>query len=523
MSNDLSWKILWVDDEIELLKSQILFLQQKGYSVETATNGDDAVEMLRTSPVDLILLDEQMPGKRGIETVSELRAADPNVPIVMVTKSEEEDLMDQAIGRRVDDYLVKPVNPNQVLLVCKRLLEGSRIRHQRMAQDFVSRFRELEEKRSELFTWRDWAETYTELIMWESRLDETGETGLAGLLHGLKRQWRRDFSYYVMREYLNWTTSPAGQRPVLSPDVVEMFLLPLVKQYNSVLFIIVDCMRMDQWFQLASILEEFFEIDRRTYFSILPTATPYARNTIFSGLYPSEIIDNFPHFWQVGSDDEGSLNLYEREMLEIQFNRLGVRLGGPLRYEKVFTKEEGQRLVKKIPSLLQRGVTALVVNFIDILTHGRSESEILMEIAPNEQAYRDLVLSWFRHSSLLGVLQEAARQGVPVLLTSDHGSVHCTRPVTVYAKRDASTNLRYKFGDNINSEENQDTFLVRDPRKARLPYLGMNVHYIFAIEDTYFVYPTKLREYQSRYYGSFLHGGISPEEMVLPVALMTPK
>jgi DNA-binding response OmpR family regulator len=523
MSNELSKKILWVDDEIELLKSQILFLEQKGYQVETATNGDDALEMLKCGTVDLILLDEQMPGKRGIETVGELRDVAPNVPVVMVTKSEEEDLMNQAIGWRVDDYIVKPVNPNQVLSVCKRLLEGSKIRHQRTAQDFVSRFRELEEKRSDSFTWKDWAEIYTELIMWESRLAETGEESLAGLLHGLKRQWRRDFSHYVMQEYFNWLSAAKGQRPLLSADVVQEFLLPVIRKFDSVLFIIVDCMRMDQWFQLAPLIEEFYDIERKTYFSILPTATPYARNAIFSGLFPAEIIERFPNYWQVGSDDEGSLNLYEKELLEAHLDQLTVGKSLPLRYEKVFTKEEGQRLVKKIPSLMQRGVTAIVVNFIDILTHGRSESEILLEIAPNEQAYRDLVLSWFRHSSLYGVLQEAARQGVPVVLTSDHGSVHCTRPVTVYAKRDASTNLRYKFGDNINSEEQKATFLVREPARAKLPYLGMNVHYIFAIEDTYFVYPTKLREYQSRYYGSFLHGGISPEEMILPVALMTPK
>jgi CheY-like chemotaxis protein len=455
--------------------------------------------------------------------VEDIRKVDSGVPIVMVTKSEEEDLMDQAIGRRVEDYIVKPVNPNQVLMVCKRLLEGSRIRHQRTAQDFVSRFRELEEKRSESFNWDDWDETYGEMIEWESRLAETGEESLAGLLQGLKRQWRSDFSNYIITDYLDWLHKPHGERPLLSVDVVEQFLAPLLEDYESVLFIVVDCMRMDQWYQLAQLVDEFYDLKQSTYFSILPTATPYARNAIFSGLFPGQIIKQYPQYWQVGSDDEGSLNQYEKELLAAQLDRLGIKLKGPLRYEKVFTKEEGQRLVKKIPSLLQRGLTALVVNFIDILTHGRSESEILMEIAPDEQAYRDLVLSWFRHSSLLGVLQEAARQGVPVLLTSDHGSVHCTRPVTVFAKRDASTNLRYKFGDNISSEESQTTFLVRDPNKARLPYLGMNVHYIFAVEDTYFVYPTKLREYQSRYYGSFLHGGISPEEMILPVATMVPR
>ncbi len=522
MSNDLSKKILWVDDEVELLKSQIMFLEQKGYQVETATNGDDALEMLRNAPVDLILLDEQMPGKRGIETFIEIRKILPDVPVVMVTKSEEEHLMDMAIGQQVDDYIVKPVNPNQVLSVGKRLLEGTRIRHQRTAQDFVSRFRELEERRSSLFSWQDWAETYTELILWESRLAETGEQGLAGLLNDLKRQWRRDFSLYVTNNYLDWPGAPPGKRPVFSVDVVREFLLPEIGQSEAVIFIIVDCLRMDQWFHLAPLISELFDIRRMPYFSILPTATPYARNALFSGLFPQEIIDKFPDFWQVGSDDEGSLNLYELELFEAQLERLGVDIKTRPRYEKVFTKEEGERLVKKIPSLMQGGITALVFNFIDILTHGRSESEILLEIAPNEQAYRELILSWFRHSSLYGVLQEAARCGVTVVLTSDHGSVHCTRPVTVYAKRDASTNLRYKFGDNISSQD-PVTFMVRDARRVKLPHLGINVHYMFALEDYYFVYPTKLREYQSRYYGSFLHGGISPEEMILPVAMMTPK
>ncbi|MEA2063548.1 MAG: response regulator [Gemmatimonadota bacterium] len=522
MSNDLSRKILWVDDEVELLRSQIKFLEQKGYQVQTATNGEDALELLRNAPVDLILLDEQMPGKRGIETLSEIKVLLPEVPVVMVTKSEEEDLMDQAIGWQISDYIVKPVNPNQVLSVCKRLLEGSRIRHQRTAQDFVSRFRELEDKRSNLFTWKEWADIYSELILWENRLAETGEQGLASLLGELKHQWRRDFSLYVSDNYLDWPTAPLDKRPLLSVDVVREFLLPVINRNESAIFIIVDCLRMDQWFHLMPLVSELFDIRSETHLSILPTATPYSRNSIFSGLFPLEIIEQFPEYWQVGSDDEGSLNLYERQLFEAQLKRLGAGLANPPRYEKVFTKEEGQRLVKKIPSLMQHGVTALVFNFIDILTHGRSESEILLEIAPNEQAYRELILSWFRHSSLYGVLQEAARVGVPVVLTSDHGSVHCMRPVTVYAKRDASTNLRYKFGDNISSEH-PVTFMVHDARRAMLPYLGMNVHYMFALEDYYLVYPTKLREYQSRYYGSFLHGGISPEEMILPVAIMTPK
>ncbi len=373
MSNEAR-KILWVDDEIELLRSQIIFLEQKGYQVETATNGEDALELMRTiGDVDLVLLDEMMPGKRGIETVGGIKELAPDVPVVMVTKSEEEDLMDQAIGRRVDDYLVKPVNPNQVLSVLKRLLEGTRIRHQRTAQDFVSRFRELEERRSSQFGWRDWAETYTELIQWESRLAETGEEGLAGLLQELKRQWRRDFSRHVADNYLGWMEAPPEQRPPMSVDVVSRHLLPVLERYESAMLVIVDCMRMDQWFQLLPQVAELFEIQSGTYFSILPTATPYSRNAIFSGLYPSEIIEQFPGLWQVGKDDEGSLNLYERELLDAQFQRLGVQLKSALRYEKVFTKEEGQRLVKKIPSLLQSGVTALVFNFIDILTHGRSE------------------------------------------------------------------------------------------------------------------------------------------------------
>ena len=522
MSNQISTRILWVDDEVELLKSQIMFLEQKGYEVETVSNGEDALDIIRSSPPDIVLLDEQMPGKRGIETFTEIRGISANLPVVMVTKSEEEDLMAQAIGQQVNDYIVKPVNPNQIISVCKKILEGSKIRHQQTAQDFVSRFRELEQRRSNLFEWTDWVETYKELIIWESRLAETGEEGLAGLLDELKKQWRRDFSLYIADRYLDWPSAPRNQRPPLSVDVVKEFLLPVAKQSESAIFIIVDCLRMDQWFHIQPLITELFDIDIETYISILPTATPYARNAIFSGLFPSEIIEKHPQYWQVGSDDEGSLNRYEHELFGEQLKRLHYTDKGSSRYEKVFTKEEGARLVKKMPSLMQGGITALVFNFVDILTHGRSESEILLEIAPNEQAYKELILSWFRHSSLYGVLQEASRCGVPVVLTSDHGSVHCNRPVTVYAKRDASTNLRYKFGDNINSEENV-TFIVKDAKRAKLPYLGMNVNYMFALEDYYFVYPTKLREYQSRYYGSFLHGGISPEEMILPVAIMKPK
>jgi CheY-like chemotaxis protein len=520
-------RILWVDDEIDGLRSHILFLRQRGYEVETAPNGEDALELVATGEFDMVLLDEQMPGKTGLAVFQDIRERLPSLPVVMVTKSEEESLMTRAIGQRVDDYIVKPVNPNQVLSVLKKLLEGDQIRHQRVAQEFSRRYLGLEELRKEITDWQGWVSAYRELLSWELGLVEAGERGLLASLEDLQRGYSRDFAAWYARSYPRWMRARERERPPLSADlpplstdVVPEAVLPLLREGRRVLLVIVDCLRLDQWLTIQDVLSGIYDMEESSYLSIIPSATPYSRNAIFSGLLPRAIAQRYPQYWR-DVRDEGSLNLHERELLAGQLARHGFD-GSQLNYQKVFTAEEGVQVERRLANLLQAAFTVLVFNFIDILTHGRSESDILKEIAPDQEAFRSLTRSWFLHSSLRAVLEGAARLGATVVLTSDHGSVHCRRPATVYAKRDATENLRFKFGDGVRSEE-PSALLVRSGADVGLPDMGSNVHYLFATEDYYFVYPTKLREYQGRYYGSFLHGGISLEEVVMPLVKLTPR
>jgi len=515
-------RILWVDDEVDLLKSHLMFLGEKGYDLDTAANGEDALEYLNEKRVDLVLLDEQMPGMGGVSVLKEIRIRFPLLPVVMVTKSQEEDTMNKAIGRRVDGYLVKPVNPLQVLSTCKRILERQGMVHERVSIDFVESFRNLEEKRGKISHWKDWAGIYSEVLQWEIQLSEIGEKELLSSLKELERDFRSDFSRFVMENYEDWISSgEAEERPVFSHDLVSLYVKPLMEKWRKCLFVVVDCLRLDQWLSIAPVVSSLYEIDENYYFSILPTATPYARNAIFSGLLPLEMAGKFPEQWGGDFRQERSMNRYEDFFFEQQAVRLGLATSGQVKMEKVFTAEEGTEMLKRAHGLFRAGLSAVVINFIDLLTHGRSESEILMEIAPDEDAFRSLTRSWFHRSALFRLMEDARKEGVPIVLTSDHGSVHCKHPATVYARRDASTNLRYKQGENIRSEK-EIFYSVRNPAKIGLPSVGINANFLFAVEDYYFVYPTKLREYQSRYYGSFLHGGISPEEMILPLIVLTP-
>jgi CheY-like chemotaxis protein len=518
-----SKKILWVDDEIEHLKSHLIFLGERGYDVRTAMNGEDALEYLGGEVVDLVLLDEQMPGRGGVSVLREIRSLFPTLPVVMVTKSQEEEVLNAAIGRRVDGYLVKPINPLQVLSACRQILEGKSIVQERTSIDFVESFRRLEERRGRMTSWRDWAGVYSEMLEWGIRLSEMGEKALYSSLSDLERDFRSDFSRYVIENYADWMAARGiDERPLMSHDLISVCLEPVMREWDRAIFIVIDCLRLDQWLTIEPLLSPYFEIARDYYFSILPTATPYSRNAIFSGLLPAEMAGRFPARWGENFREERSMNRYEDVFFEEQARRLGILQSGPVKMEKIFTAEEGADLLKRVQGLFHSRLSSVVVNFIDLLTHGRSESNILMEIAPDEDAFRSLTRSWFQRSAILQLMEAAGRAGVPIVLTSDHGSVHCKRPATVYAKRDASTNLRYKFGENIRSERGI-FYSVKEPLKIGLPRIGINVNYLFAVEDYYFVYPTKLREYQGRYYGSFLHGGISPEEMILPLVRLIPR
>ncbi|PYP59373.1 MAG: PglZ domain-containing protein [Gemmatimonadetes bacterium] len=514
--------ILWVDDEVDGLAAHRRFLEEQGFAVAQAAHGDDALAMLRRQPYSVVLLDEQMPGRRGLDLLPEIRAIDPAMAVVMVTQSEDDALLRDAIGTEIDDYLVKPVHPRQVLSVVTRLLEGDRIRQQRLARDFVTRFRELEGRRGGALAWREWSELVAELARWEVRLAAGDEPGLSEALRALQESLRKDFQGFITRHYPRWLSDPERDRPPLSVDVGAEFLVPALKRTGRVVFILIDCLRLDQWEVLRDLITPLFDVEESHYYSILPTATPFSRNAIFSGLFPMEIAARHPEWWGAPTDEE-SLNAHEAELLTEQLREL-VGEEVPVRYEKLFTAADGADLLRRLPAhLAQPGVTALVFNFIDQLTHGRSENAILYEVARDADALRGLTKTWFERSPVLAALEEAERRNVPVLLTTDHGSIHCNTPATVFAKRDATANLRYKFGEDLRAEDPEAAIMVEDLKAYGLPDKGLGVRLLLATGDRFFVYPTKLREYQARYRGAFLHGGATPEEMILPVALLTPR
>jgi CheY-like chemotaxis protein len=512
--------VLWIDDEADLLEPHRIFLRDKGFDVETVTNADDAVELVRRRPFSLVLLDEQMPGKRGLDALRELREADPNLLVIMVTKSEEDSTMTEAIGHALEGYLVKPVTPRQVYAAVTRLLEGPRLRQQAVARRFVERFRDLQTEPLRGLGWREWIARYGELVQWDLDLVDADEMGLYESLQGLYPDLRREFALYMRTAYPDWLANLEGDRPPLSIDIVPEFLLPVLKTDRQAVLVVVDCLRLDQWRSLEPIIAPLFEIDTNYYYGVLPTATPYARNALFSGLFPGEIAARFPDWW--GEREDETLNAHERQLLEAQIAELGEKI--PVRYEKISTAAEGDDIERRLARVIApEGISAFVFNFVDLLTHGRSESAILFEVARDEIALRQLTQQWFRRSALFSVLNEAARRNVKVLITTDHGSIHCRTPATVFAKRDATHNLRYKFGEDLRAEDPSQALLFTNEDSLKLPRRGLGANSLLATGDSFFVYPTKLREYQSRYRGSFLHGGVTPEECILPVSLLTPR
>lgn len=515
--------VLWVDDEAELLESHRLFLRDNGYDVLAATNADDAMAMLARHPVDVVLLDEQMPGKRGLEAYRDLREIQPGLAVIMVTKSEDPATLREALGADVKDYLVKPLNPRQVLAALTRLLDGAKIRSQQVAQRFVDRFRTIELAGHRDLDWRGWMERAAEVARWDVELAQAGEYGLLESLRGLLPAMQRDFAEFMGQQYPRWLADLDGDRPPLSVDVVPEFLLPLFDRHKAALLVVVDCLRLDQWLALESLVTPYFDVETTHYFSVLPTATPYARNAIFAGLFPGEIAAMHPDWWGSGERDETSLNAHEKDLLVAQLAEIGRPL--PVRYAKITSAHDAAELERRVSSAIApEGISAFVFNFVDLLTHGRSESAILMEVARDEQALRQITRQWVERSALLSLLREAARRGLPVLVTSDHGSIHCQTPATIFARRDATNALRFKFGEDIRAEQPAHALRFPSPDALRLPRRpGGHEAVLLATGDTFFVYPTKLREYQARYRGAFLHGGVTPEEVVLPLALLTPR
>jgi CheY-like chemotaxis protein len=514
-------RVLWVDDEIDLLRSHIRFLIEKGYTVDTATNGEDAVDLVKRGSFDLVFLDEMMSGMGGLRTLAEINEIRPNLPVVMVTKNEEESLMEEAIGVKISDYLIKPVNPSQILMACKKFLEGRRITGAALSKDYVQEFNAISVALMKELNYKEWIDIYARLVGWGIDLDEHPELGLKQMLVDQTRECNLAFGKYVEKNYRHWIEQTVD-RPVLSPEVLDRYLIPELATSKSVILFVIDCLRLDQWLVMESLLQEYFTITKDYYFSLLPTATPYSRNAIFSGSYPGDLESRFPELWGKSEDDENSHNRYEHQFLEKLLERRRITLKPEPKYVKILDAEFGRGIEANINSYTQTKFTSIVVNFVDMLAHGRSDSTLLKEIAPDESAYRSLTRSWFVHSSLFGMLRTLSKnKNVTVLLTTDHGSIRSLRGAKVLGDREASTNLRYKYGRNLKCDE-KTAIVVKNPQEFRLPKRGIAVNYIIAKEDYYFVYPTEYHKYLNQYRDSFQHGGVSMEEMILPLAKLEP-
>lgn len=512
--------ILWADDQIEELRSQILFLQGKGFEVVGASNGEDAISLVRDRRFDAVLLDEMMPGKGGMETLQSIRGVDPFVPVIMITKSQEEELMDRALGRRVTDYLVKPVQPTQILMALKRALDEESIRRKQMTQDYLRGFAELARQRVEARTPADWSSIYEAMVTWELELTRLSDPALWDAHREQLRDANAQFCRFVERHYRDWVQG--REAPVLSHQVVERWVAPHLKSGQRVFLIVMDCMRLDQWRALEPLLDPLFTMQRENYFSILPSATPFARNAIFAGLLPIEIAKRFPQHWRGAANEERSKNASEREFLTAQLTRLGLK-DTKLKYYKTFNAGETEAMRRQIPTLRDVHLVVGVVNFLDILAHGRSHNELLRELAPDEAAFRAVMRSWFEHSSLMDMFRDVAQmRDAVVVVTTDHGSVQVRKSSLVKANREASTNLRYKYGDNL-AVDPSEAFVMKNPREFGLPSDSPIQNYICAKEYGYFVYPTNFHEYERQYRGSFQHGGLSLEELIIPCATLRPR
>ena len=511
-------RILWVDDEIDSLKSHIVFLENKGLEVVSAMSGEDALVLISKENFDLVLLDEMMPGKDGLATLEEMKEKQPHLPVVMVTKSEEESLMEDAIGQKIADYLVKPVNPSQVLLVIKRLLDSKKIIGSSSMRRYVTEINRFNQKLYGAMAPEDWHEAARIIAWWSLELDEQTDIGLAQTLDGTRKEWNTEFTKYIQQNYRKWLLD--DNRPVLSPDVVGQYLVPRLKQKEKVLFIVVDCMRLDQWMLVEPLLAEYYTVQRDYYFSMLPSATPFARNALFAGMFPDEIHKLYPDNYRL--QDEGSLNRYEDRLLADNLARNGLRFNHQFKYLKIHDNTEGEAIAKRTADFSDKKIVTFVFNFLDILVHGRSNNVILKEIAGTEAAFRSLMKSWFVHSPLFSILKSFAAKDFTVIVTSDHGSILCKRGTMAHGKRSTSTNLRYKYGDNLNSDP-KESVLIKKPHEWRLPPFTLATTYILAKEDFYFVYPNNYHEMVRQFQNSFQHGGISLEEMVVPLAVLTPR
>jgi DNA-binding response OmpR family regulator len=511
-------RILWADDEIDLLKVYVLFLEEKGYEVVTATNGKDAIDLCRNESFDIIFLDENMPGLSGLETLARIKEIDPNVPMVMITKSEEENIMNLAIGSKIADYLTKPVNPSQILLTLKKNIHRKEIQTEHTTSIYRTEFGRIGMQINDSLTYDDWVEVYKKLVYWELELAET-DNGMDEMLRMQKTEANSTFNKFIRRNYESWFRS-SENRPMLSHEIFKNKVFPLLDNGEKLFLIIIDNFRFDQWKIIREMLNEYYTFpEEGMYCSILPTATQYARNAIFSGLLPLQIQQMFPDLW-VDEDEEEGKNLNEKDLIQTQLSR--YRKNYSFSYHKVNESSYCEKLIERIPQLDNNQLNVCVLNFIDMLSHARTESKMMRELANDEDAYRSLTVSWFKHSGTLELLKAIARRGYKVILTTDHGTIQVKNPIKVIGDKHTTVNLRYKVGKNL-SYNKKEVFEITDPKKVGLPSPNVSSAYIFAGSDDFFAYPNNYNHYVSYYKNTFQHGGISLEEMLIPLVVMEPK
>jgi CheY-like chemotaxis protein len=512
-------KILWVDDEIESLQSQIMFLQNKGYEVNSMTNGFDAVDFLKDNMVDVVLLDETMPGITGLETLAKMKELNQSLPIVLITKNETENLMDEAIGSQISDYLIKPVNPNQVLLSLKKIIDNKRLVAEKTTTAYQQQFRNLFMALNSNPDYNEWMDIYKKLVYWELEMEKSDSPEMREVLQSQKSEANTEFFKFVSKNYSKWISPKSSEGPVMSHNLFQFKILPHVEKGTPTFFVLIDNLRFDQWKAIQPIFAESFRIlEEDSFYSLLPTATQYARNAIFAGLLPMEIEKQFPQLWK-NDEEEGGKNLHEEEFFKAQLRRL-KKDNLKYSYTKILNNQAGQDLVNNIHNLLNNDINIIVYNFVDMLSHARTEMEVLKELAGDEISYRSVTRSWFEHSPLHQALKKISDKKINLILATDHGSVRVKTPAKVIGDKQTTTNLRYKHGRNLNYEA-KDVLAFRDPKEAGLPVPTVNSSFIFAREDSFLCYPNNYNYYVNYYRNTFQHGGVSLEEMIVPVIKMT--
>ncbi len=513
-------RILWVDDEIDLLRPHIIFLQGKNYEVETTNNGSDAIDKVRENFYDIIFLDENMPGMTGLETLTRIKSVSPNVPVVMITKSEEENIMDEAIGSKIADYLIKPVNPKQILLSLKKNIDQKRLVTQQTTSAYQMQFSQIGMRINDRLTYSEWIDVYKKLVYWEIELGNSEDSAMDQIIAMQKEEANKAFFKYIKGNYLYWLQKDIGERPMLSTDIFKHKVFPMLDKGEKVFVLVIDNLRFDHWRMLSPVFENYFRLEQEElFYSILPTATMYARNSIFAGLMPSEIEKIYPGLWE-DDDNEGHKNQHEGQLLQKQMERFG-------REEKLyFDKASGIKLERKIADnvkgILSSGLSVMVINFVDMISHARTEMDMIKELAGDEKAYRSLTMSWFNNSSLLELIKNLSGNDIKLVVTTDHGAIRVNNPVKVIGERETNTNLRYKLGRNLNYKAKQ-VFEVRDPKLAFLPMPNVSTSYIFAQPTDFFAYPNNYNYYSNYYKDTFQHGGVSMEEMIIPLITLSPK